>query len=156
MISRAETTNLSNMPAISEEVLGPNSNVSEDIRALADSDGKWKVSKFENTPPMSTYIVAIANGDFKYLETSVKMPLSGKTVPLRIYSGCRPNCYEGEYQRTDDFLLKLLPRLFTRRSSLSTSRQLLFLSTRQSSTSNTLFLNLTPWSRTTSMQVPTF
>lgn len=89
MISRDGTTNLSNMPAISEELLGPNSNVSEDVRELLTSskpEEKWKVTKFENTPPMSTYIVAVANGDFKFLETSVKMPLSGKTVPLRIYS----------------------------------------------------------------------
>lgn len=89
MISREGTTNLSNMPAISEELLGPNSDVSEDVRELAASskpEEKWKITKFENTPPMSTYIVAVANGDFKFLETSVKMPLSGKTIPLRIYS----------------------------------------------------------------------
>ncbi|KAF6764898.1 leucyl aminopeptidase [Ephemerocybe angulata] len=87
MVSRAETTNLSNMPAISEEVIEVNTNVSEEIRELASgSEGKWKVTKFENTPPMSTYIVAVANGEFKFLETSVKMPLSGKTIPLRIYT----------------------------------------------------------------------
>ena len=87
MVSRESTTNLSNMPAISEEILGPNSDVSEDVRELVPGpEEKWKVTKFENTPPMSTYIVAIANGTFAHLETSVKMPLSGKTIPLRIYS----------------------------------------------------------------------
>ncbi|TEB36135.1 leucyl aminopeptidase [Coprinellus micaceus] len=87
MVSRESTTNLSNMPAVSEEILGPNSDVSEDVRELVPgSEEKWKVTKFENTPPMSTYIVAIANGTFAHLETSVKMPLSGKTVPLRIYT----------------------------------------------------------------------
>ncbi|RXW20987.1 hypothetical protein EST38_g4846 [Candolleomyces aberdarensis] len=89
MISREGTTNLSNMPATSEELLGPNSDVSEDVRELTASfkpEEKWKITKFENTPPMSTYIVAVANGDFKFLETSVKMPLSGKTIPLRIYT----------------------------------------------------------------------
>lgn len=86
MVSRASTVNLSNMPAISEEVIEPNANISEDIRAfVAGSEEKWKVTKFESTPPMSTYIVAVANGEFEFLETSVKMPLSGKTIPLRIY-----------------------------------------------------------------------
>ena len=101
MISRANTTNLSNMPAISEEVIGPNSTLSEDVReltALSKQDEQWKVTKFENTPPMSTYLAAVANGEFAFLETSVKMPLSGKTIPLRIYGEscvischCRPN-----------------------------------------------------------------
>ncbi|EAU88167.2 leucyl aminopeptidase [Coprinopsis cinerea okayama7 len=89
MVSRADTTNLSNMPAISEEVIEPNTNVSEDIRELvatAKPDDKWKVTKFETTPPMSTYIVAVANGKFAFLESSVKMPLSGKTIPMRIYA----------------------------------------------------------------------
>jgi hypothetical protein len=94
MVSRESTTNLSNMPAVSEEILGPNSDVSEDVRELVPgSEEKWKVTKFENTPPMSTYIVAIANGTFAHLETSVKMPLSGKTVPLRIYSQYQASPY---------------------------------------------------------------
>jgi hypothetical protein len=34
---------------------------------------------------MSTYIVAFANGQFEYLESSYTSPLSGTTRPLRIY-----------------------------------------------------------------------
>lgn len=34
---------------------------------------------------MSTYLVAFANGDFKYLEDSYTSPLSGKTRTLRVY-----------------------------------------------------------------------
>ncbi|KAJ2930053.1 hypothetical protein H1R20_g7024, partial [Candolleomyces eurysporus] len=104
MISRDGTTNLSNMPATSEELLGPNSDVSEDVRELTASfkpEEKWKITKFENTPPMSTYIVAVANGDFKFLETSVKMPLSGKTIPLRIYS----QYSVFDYQKAFDLML---------------------------------------------------
>jgi aminopeptidase 2 len=88
MISREDTTNLSNMPATSEEVIESSTELSEDIRALvhAQSETKWKITKFENTPPMSTYIVAVANGKFAYLESSAKMPISGKTVPMRIYA----------------------------------------------------------------------
>lgn len=76
------------MPAISEEPLEHGVNSSADIMTITSplQNEKWKISKFETTPPMSTYIVAFANGDFKFLEKSVVMPLSGKTIPLRIYS----------------------------------------------------------------------
>ena len=90
MISRADTVNLSNMPVESEEVIGHDFNVPDDLTNILastknDSD-KWKITKFQTTPLMSSYLVAFANGPFEYLETSVVMPLSGKTVPLRIYS----------------------------------------------------------------------
>jgi aminopeptidase 2 len=89
MISRADTVNLSNMPAISEEVLESGINVPAELEQLFASTKndpeKWKITKFETTPPMSTYIVAFANGHFEHLETSVVMPLSKKTVPLRIF-----------------------------------------------------------------------
>lgn len=45
----------------------------------------WKITTFAKTPVMSTYLVAFANGHLDYLETKVSMPLSGRTVPLRIY-----------------------------------------------------------------------
>jgi len=35
---------------------------------------------------MSTYIVAFANGPFEYAESEYISPLSGRTVPLRLYS----------------------------------------------------------------------
>jgi len=91
LISRADTTNLSNMPSVSEEVITPNYQSSKgdsDYEALFSGlkDGEWKITKFQDTPPMSSYIVAFANGHFEYLEDSVILPLSGKTLPLRIYS----------------------------------------------------------------------
>ncbi|KJA27394.1 hypothetical protein HYPSUDRAFT_131428 [Hypholoma sublateritium FD-334 SS-4] len=88
LISRDGTVNLSNMPAISEEPLEHDMNSSANIATIISpsQNEKWKISKFETTPPMSTYIVAFANGDFKFLEKSVVMPLSGKTIPLRIYT----------------------------------------------------------------------
>jgi aminopeptidase 2 len=80
------------MPTISEEIYNPeNKPVGESadlvklFSSLTVKDDKWKITRFQTTPPMSTYIVAYANGDFKYLERSVVMPLSGKTIPLRIY-----------------------------------------------------------------------
>ena len=89
MISRADTVNLSNMSAVSEELLEPGINVPAELEQLLASTKndpeKWKITKFDKTPPMSTYLVAFANGHFEHLETSVVMPLSNKTVPLRIY-----------------------------------------------------------------------
>ncbi|TFK50212.1 hypothetical protein OE88DRAFT_1736470 [Heliocybe sulcata] len=98
MISRESTTNLSNMPAISEEVYVPGasadslSKTPDLAKFLAgltigdQSQDKWKITRFDTTPPMSTYIVAWANGEFAYLEDSYTSPLSGKKRPLRIYA----------------------------------------------------------------------
>lgn len=80
------------MPAISEEIYAPGSKISAGSTDLADlfsllttTDEKWKITKFQTTPLMSSYLVAFASGHFEHLETSVVMPLSGKTLPLRIY-----------------------------------------------------------------------
>ncbi|KAF7301221.1 Leucyl aminopeptidase [Mycena indigotica] len=80
MISRADTVNLSNMPVASETSYNPNSG---DFQL---PEGLWKVTTFDETPPMSTYIVAFANGPFEFMEDKVKMPLSGRTIPIRIYA----------------------------------------------------------------------
>jgi aminopeptidase 2 len=87
MISRADTVNLSNMPANSEEAL-ESANVPSDLAEIVATtkNEQWKITKFQTTPPMSSYIVAFANGHFDHIETSVVMPLSGKTVPLRVYT----------------------------------------------------------------------
>ncbi|KAL1759217.1 hypothetical protein FB107DRAFT_287881 [Schizophyllum commune] len=50
------------------------------------SSGTWTITRFATTPPMSTYIVAWANGEFEYRETRVALPVSGQEVPLRIYA----------------------------------------------------------------------
>jgi aminopeptidase 2 len=97
LISRENTVNLSNMPAVSENVYEVSSSENSSISgvtkwlsslALGDkaAEDKWKITKFETTPPVSTYLVAYANGPFEYLESSYTSPLSGKTRPLRIYA----------------------------------------------------------------------
>ncbi|KAG8913108.1 Aminopeptidase 2 mitochondrial [Tulasnella sp. 417] len=74
MISRADTVNLSNMPVTSEE-------------PFPDAAGKsWKVTKFETTPLMSTYLLCFANGHFEFLESEYTSPISGRKIPLRIYT----------------------------------------------------------------------
>lgn len=88
MISRTDTVNLSNMPAASEETIANGANISPDLAEIVSTlqgGGEWKITTFETTPLMSSYIVAFSNGHFEFLENSVIMPLSGKTIPLRIY-----------------------------------------------------------------------
>lgn len=51
----------------------------------SEGDG-WVATVFQKTPIMSTYLVAWANGDFRHLESSYTSPLSGRKVPLRIYT----------------------------------------------------------------------
>ena len=59
LVSRVNSVNLSNMPAISEEVYKPDS-VDKDswlatkMSTLPDA-GQWKVTKFETTPPVMQY-----------------------------------------------------------------------------------------------------
>ncbi|KAF9533369.1 leucyl aminopeptidase [Crepidotus variabilis] len=88
MISRKGTINLSNMSAISEEPLNSGVNTSPELEEILGpiKDDNWKITKFETTPVMSSYLVALANGEFEYFESSVKMPLSKKILPLRIYA----------------------------------------------------------------------
>jgi len=79
------------MSSVSEEVITPNHQVFKDdsgYKALFSGlrDGEWKITRFQDTPPVSSYLVAFANGPFEYLEDSVFLPLSKKTLPLRIYS----------------------------------------------------------------------
>lgn len=52
----------------------------------SSSSANWKITKFETTPLMSTYLLAFACGQFAYLSSEHKSKLTGKTVPLRIYA----------------------------------------------------------------------
>ncbi|KAG9123895.1 Aminopeptidase 2 mitochondrial [Ceratobasidium sp. 392] len=101
LISREDTVSLSNMPAISEKPF-VESEVTESekggvgklvkMKMKTKVEGGtinkkgWKITTFEKTPPISSYLVAFANGHFEHLESSYTSPLSGKTRPLRIYA----------------------------------------------------------------------
>ncbi|KAK7047289.1 Aminopeptidase 2 mitochondrial [Paramarasmius palmivorus] len=88
MVSIDNTVNLFNMPAFSEESY----DASEDLYGLFPSAGSeqknksWKITRFGTTPKMSTYIVAYANGRFDHMESTYISPLTGDTIPLRIYA----------------------------------------------------------------------
>ncbi|KAF5326661.1 hypothetical protein D9619_004256 [Psilocybe cf. subviscida] len=89
LISRADTVNISNTQSVSEAPLGSSNALFGDfigaVASNADAAG-WKITTFAKTPLMSTYLVAFANGHLDFLETKVAMPLSGRTLPLRIYA----------------------------------------------------------------------
>ncbi|KIP12371.1 hypothetical protein PHLGIDRAFT_32955 [Phlebiopsis gigantea 11061_1 CR5-6] len=95
MVSRTNTVNLANMSAISEHVYSPSQAENPDVAAWLihkfsslnmEEAAEWKVTKFDKTPPMSSYIVAWANGPFAYLEASYTSPISGTVRPLRVYT----------------------------------------------------------------------
>ena len=82
------------MPVASERPLTTSTDDDQSIGKLAkafsklktsDSETGWKVTKFETTPLISSYLVAWANGPFEFIEGSYTSPLSGKTRPVRIY-----------------------------------------------------------------------
>ncbi|PVG02822.1 putative AAP1-alanine/arginine aminopeptidase [Serendipita vermifera] len=90
MVSRDGTVNLSNMPAKSEqpftEAYVGNENLSQYAGLKSETSGGWKVTKFETTPLISSYLVAYANGPFEYIEGSYTSPISGKVRPVRMYA----------------------------------------------------------------------
>ncbi|ORX33751.1 leucyl aminopeptidase [Kockovaella imperatae] len=107
MIAREHETVLSNMPEVESKAWQParNANVesalssSYQIGSLLDASskqsegkteqgagGEWKVTKFETTPLISSYLVAYACGVFASLSSEHHSKKTGKTVPLRIFA----------------------------------------------------------------------
>ncbi|KAI0319059.1 peptidase family M1-domain-containing protein [Amylostereum chailletii] len=82
-ISKAGTVSLANMPVATEPATS-----CQLTQKLYDGvkEGTWTATKFATSPPMSTYLLAFANGEFAYLESSYTSPISGKVRPLRIYA----------------------------------------------------------------------
>ncbi|KAH9933689.1 peptidase family M1-domain-containing protein [Amylocystis lapponica] len=78
LVSRPDVVNISNMPVASETNNRP--------LPLSDSMDDWKITRFELSPPMSTYLVAFATVPYVYVESSYKSGLSGTVRPLRVYS----------------------------------------------------------------------
>lgn len=92
MIHRDDTTALANMPAEKEGALDTqrvHDALLVDALGFAAPDlgkGSWKVTEFATTPKVSTYLVAWGNGEFKYIEGSYTSPLTGRKVPMRVYT----------------------------------------------------------------------
>ncbi|KAK0248640.1 hypothetical protein LTS09_016199 [Friedmanniomyces endolithicus] len=45
-----------------------------------------KIVSFEHAPPMSTYLLAWAFGDFEYIEDFTRRKYNGKALPVRVYT----------------------------------------------------------------------
>ncbi|SNX84196.1 probable AAP1 - alanine/arginine aminopeptidase [Melanopsichium pennsylvanicum] len=132
MIHRKETTALANMNVVSTKDI---SQVEQDkiLRAaelgldeasLSKTQGKtegttegstkvpstasndWTLTEFATTPKVSTYLVAWANGPFVSLESSYTSPLTGKVIPMKVYT--TPE-YIHQAQYALDVKVKVLP-----------------------------------------------
>ncbi|PFH48473.1 hypothetical protein AMATHDRAFT_65385 [Amanita thiersii Skay4041] len=88
LLSRVDTVNLSNMPVTAEEDCDMYGGTGDAFQFLSPfiSKEKWKVTSFQTTPPMSSYLVAFANGPFEFIERVVELPISKKSIPLRAYT----------------------------------------------------------------------
>ncbi|KAJ6557958.1 peptidase family M1-domain-containing protein [Mycena capillaripes] len=89
LVARSNTVSLSNMPQYSEEPCDPSEEFDHLFQFLEDENEDddvgfaWKITRFETTPVMSTYLVAYANGDFQHLETTPKnLPHAGFALEL--------------------------------------------------------------------------
>lgn len=109
MVSRKGLTNLSNMPAIEEKDWTGSIELKGNVigeRLSVSSSEDWIVTKFQTTPLISSYLVAWANGEFAHLDSEYRSPLSGRTVPLRIYA--TPDCIH-QAQLALDVKAKVMP-----------------------------------------------
>ncbi|KAH9894942.1 peptidase family M1-domain-containing protein [Cubamyces lactineus] len=110
LVSRVDTVNISNMSVRSEQLLDTPGCVEEGSwlsrkAATLEDISAWKVTRFETTPPMSTYLVAYANGPFKFKEGSY-VSRNGQRKPLRIYA-TEDNIHQGQY--AIDLAEKIMP-----------------------------------------------
>lgn len=90
LLGRKGLVSLGNMPVVSEgdwtgsvdfEGIELGRNLSE-----LEGEGEWTITKFEKTPLVSSYLVAFAHGPFASLSSEYTSPLTGKTIPLKIYA----------------------------------------------------------------------
>lgn len=84
-IYRSNTVALANMNAL--ETTACDGTVPAPFTSSQSSTStEWQQTTYATTPKISTYLMAWANGNFKHLESEYKSPLTGKTIPLRIYA----------------------------------------------------------------------
>ncbi|WFD34664.1 Aminopeptidase 2 mitochondrial [Malassezia cuniculi] len=91
LVHRTATTALGNMPADDEHAVDA-AEVAKILRAAELSfdapklEGEWTLTRFGTTPRVSSYLVAWADGEFEHISGSYKSPLTGNTVPMRVYT----------------------------------------------------------------------
>lgn len=118
MIHRKETTALGNMnaietvpsdgivPALFKDTVPASATKMEGKTETTGSADEWVKTTYATTPKMSTYLVAWADGKFESLSSSYVSPLTGKSVPLKIYT-TREHIHQA--QLALDTKVKILP-----------------------------------------------
>lgn len=92
LLHRQGTTALANMPVVREAPVNRHGvRQALGVDALHFSaphlgDAVWVETEFDVTPKMSTYLVAWADGEFRQIHGSYTSPLTGRVVPLRVYT----------------------------------------------------------------------
>lgn len=89
LVARVGMVNLSNMPAIEEKPWSGGIQLESGLIGKNLSEGKngeWIVTQFQRTPPISSYLVGWASGEFNHLQFEYVSPLSGHQIPLQIYA----------------------------------------------------------------------
>lgn len=89
LVGRKGLVSLGNMPVEKEAAWNGSIEFGSGVtlgQGLSKSEGEWTVTKFEETPLVSSYLVAFAHGPFASLSSEYTSPLTGKTIPLKIYA----------------------------------------------------------------------
>lgn len=92
MVHRHHTTAVANMPTASERAVHPTESATLfqthrlQIASPALGSDAWTLTEFETTPVMAPYLVAWANGEFEYVSGHTQSPLTGRTIPLRLFA----------------------------------------------------------------------
>lgn len=84
LISPVGTVNLSNMSALYEEPVEEGIDTCAELKDILAStrNEEREITKFDTSPPMSSYVVVFASEPFVFIESLVTMHLSGRTIPL--------------------------------------------------------------------------
>ncbi|TRM63475.1 peptidase family M1-domain-containing protein [Schizophyllum amplum] len=93
MITRVAYTNLNNMPAIEEAPY----DIIKDAYGLfpepIDAQDAWKITRFDKTPRMCTYLLAFTTGEFAHLDAAYTSPITGERKAVRV--NATPNIVRG-------------------------------------------------------------
>lgn len=91
LLHRTNTTAVGNMPRVSKRSVSSSESAAlfqaHRLRMVPPALGQdaWTLTEFEETPIMAPYLVAWANGEFRHVAGETRSPLTGRTIPLRMY-----------------------------------------------------------------------
>ena len=92
LLHRAATTAVANMPSAWDRAVHAHESAALfqthrlQMAAPALGADAWTLTEFEETPVMAPYLVAWANGEFLHVAGQTTSPLTGRTIPLRLFA----------------------------------------------------------------------